>query len=67
MAGLYNEFQGERRFVVLTTAANFSMKDIHDRMPVVLDADNRDRWLRKPQDTERLLESVPPELIKTPA
>lgn len=33
MAGLYNEFQGERRFVILTTAANSSMAEVHDRMP----------------------------------
>lgn len=36
MAGLYNDFDGERRFVILTTAANASMADIHDRMPVIL-------------------------------
>lgn len=36
MAGLYNDFGGERRFVILTADANESMRDIHNRMPVVL-------------------------------
>lgn len=36
MAGLYNIFNGEVRFVIITTEANDSMKDIHRRMPVIL-------------------------------
>lgn len=38
MAGLYNEFAGEPRYVILTTAANESIADVHNRMPVVLPA-----------------------------
>lgn len=37
MAGLYNEFDGQQRFVILITGANSSMIEIHNRMPVVLD------------------------------
>ena len=67
MAGLYNEFEGERRFVILTTAANFSMQDVHDRMPVVLDADGKSRWLEDTQGAMELMGHVPPELVKEPA
>ncbi|QAT49154.1 SOS response-associated peptidase [Caproiciproducens sp. NJN-50] len=67
MAGLYNEFQGERRFVILTTAANFSMQDVHDRMPVVLDANGKSRWLEDMQGAMEMLNHVPPELMKKPA
>ena len=33
MAGLYNFYQDELRFVILTTAANESINDVHHRMP----------------------------------
>ncbi len=36
MAGIYNYDQEEERFVILTTAANESMKPVHDRMPLIL-------------------------------
>ena len=64
MAGLYDEFGGERRFVILTTAANFSMRDVHDRMPVVLDENAKVRWLEDTQGAMELLNRVPPELVK---
>ena len=44
LAGLYNDFAGERRFVILTTAANASMRAVHDRMPVILSADALSAW-----------------------
>jgi putative SOS response-associated peptidase YedK len=34
-----------RTFAVITTAANELLAGIHDRMPVILDAENFDRWL----------------------
>lgn len=39
MAGFYNSFPDGVRYVILTTAANISMQDVHDRMPVMV-ADN---------------------------
>lgn len=67
MAGLYNEYQGENRFVILTTAANASMVDIHSRMPVVLDRDRMERWMNSEQAAVELLFEVSLELVKTPA
>lgn len=40
------EHEGEKSFVVMTTSANSFMKPIHDRMPVILDADGVEAWLR---------------------
>ena len=40
-AGLYNA----DGFVILTTAANPAMADIHDRMPVMLDDEGKNIWL----------------------
>jgi putative SOS response-associated peptidase YedK len=67
MAGLYQEYWGENRFVILTTAANASMAEIHSRMPVVLDRDGMKRWMSSEQTAAELLTKVPPELVKTSA
>lgn len=45
MAGIYNEFKGEKRFVILTTEVNLSMSDIHNRMPVILQKDMVEDWI----------------------
>lgn len=61
MAGLYGDFAGERRFVILTTAANPSMEDVHSRMPVILPSGGLLEWIN---DTgaalERLHGRMPP-------
>lgn len=44
MAGIYGRFKDEERFTILTTAANESMKPIHDRMPIILDRDELMEW-----------------------
>lgn len=45
MAGIYNIYNEESRFVILTTAANASMEVIHDRMPVILKKEEIETWL----------------------
>ena len=45
MAGLYGDFAGERRFVILTTEANPSMEDVHSRMPVILPSGGLLEWI----------------------
>ena len=62
MAGLVRVFDGQSRFVVLTTAANESMQDIHDRMPVVLKKGELHDWLCEPHSTDAFLHRIPPEL-----
>ena len=65
MAGLYNIYEdGYPRFVVLTTAANNSMRDIHDRMPVILHKHELHDWFHDSQITKDILCRVPPELSK---
>lgn len=36
LAGLWNTFRDEKRFVILTTAPNDTIINVHDRMPVLL-------------------------------
>lgn len=45
LAGLYNTFKDENRFVILTTAANNSVADVHNRMPVILPKPLMEEWL----------------------
>ena len=59
MAGLYNHYQNEDRFVILTTPANESMKPVHDRMPLLLERDEIEQWLFEDSLTERLLHKKP--------
>ena len=49
LAGLWNVFQGEERFVILTTAPNDTIINVQDRMPVLLTDDEVTPWLH---DTE---------------
>ena len=65
MAGLYNDYHGERRFVILTTAPNQSVREIHNRMPLVLPRQEIPRWIRGEGALE-LLRREPPQLRKQP-
>lgn len=60
MAGLYNRYQGEDRFVILTTEANDSMRPVHDRMPLVLERDEILRWLNEDRLVQTFLQKKPP-------
>ena len=42
--GFCDWFENERRFVILTTTANNSMKKIHDRMPLILEREQITDW-----------------------
>ena len=61
-----NENTGNRpSCAIVTTSANTLMQPIHDRMPVILHADDYAAWLdpEQPQTTtlERLLRPCPPD------
>lgn len=67
MAGLYAIRDGAPRYCILTTAANESMKDVHDRMPLVLRRDQVKPWLNDPSATADILHMTPPQLRKVSA
>lgn len=64
LAGIYNVFRGESRFVILTTAANESVVDIHNRMPVVVCKDEQDAWLSDTTFAIQKLYDTPPALAR---
>ena len=59
MAGVYSRYSDGNRFVILTTAANSSMKPVHDRMPLILEEDEIVPWLSDRERAEELLKKVP--------
>lgn len=65
MAGIWNEFAGSRRFCIVTTAANDSISDVHDRMPLVLPKKQMEGWLNDRGTAEAILHTVPPILTRT--
>jgi len=59
-AGLWECWRPERRepvetFTIVTTAANGFSAKYHDRMPVIVDAGDYDRWLDPATPTDKLL------------
>lgn len=59
MAGLYNPYKEGNRFVILTTAANSSMKPVHDRMPLLLEEDEILPWMLDLDAAKEILLKVP--------
>lgn len=59
MAGCFRHYEDGERFVILTTAANESMKPVHDRMPLILEPDEIGTWIWDDERTKSLLEKQP--------
>lgn len=64
MAGLFGSFDDGARFVILTAAANSSVSETHNRMPVVLRRDMLRPWLTDTSSAYEILRTVPPELTR---
>ena len=64
MAGLYTNYKDEMRYVILTTDANESMKEIHNRMPLVIPKNEIEAWIMDQSATNAFLKRVPPLLLK---
>ena len=59
MAGCFNQFQGQNRFVILTTEANISVSMVHDRMPLILEPQEVKDWVLDDYAVEFLLHKTP--------
>ena len=67
MAGLYDHRNGENCYCILTTAANASMRPVHDRMPLILTREQGHNWLTDAGRAEDILAITPPELERSSA
>jgi putative SOS response-associated peptidase YedK len=65
LAGFYEFRDGEERYIIMTTGANSSVSDIHDRMPVIIARKEIVPWLTDTIYSERVLTRVGPELIRS--
>jgi putative SOS response-associated peptidase YedK len=52
-----------RSFTIVTTDANTLVAGLHDRMPVIIAPEDRDRWLSPEGKPDDLLRPFPPELM----
>ena len=59
MAGCYNRYEGQERFVILTTEANSSVAPVHNRMPLILEPEELKDWVLDDLATEFLLHKAP--------
>jgi putative SOS response-associated peptidase YedK len=67
-AGIYNKLHDAEgkdihTFAIVTAKPNHLVKDIHDRMPVILERKDEDRWLKDTNDVNNyfpLLRPYPP-------
>lgn len=59
MAGIFEQFYNEKRFVIITTQANTSVASIHQRMPLILDEKEVENWIFDWHVAEFLLQKIP--------
>lgn len=59
MAGCYNKYQDQERFVILTTEANPSVAPVHNRMPLIVELEELKDWVLDDRATEYLLHKTP--------
>jgi len=62
-AGLYDIWQDDngniiKSFTIITTSANDFMRNIHDRMPVILNKEDEDIWVNKDEKNIKILISL---------
>jgi len=67
MAGLFTFHDDQMRYVILTTAANDSIKDVHDRMPLVITKNEIKDWIMDREAAGEILHRTPPMLVREAA
>ncbi|OPJ60595.1 SOS response-associated peptidase [Clostridium oryzae] len=59
MAGVFNIYDSDARFVILTTGANSSISDVHNRMPLLLSNSQIESWIFDDMQTQTILNQIP--------
>jgi putative SOS response-associated peptidase YedK len=65
LAGFYDLSDNKDSFVILTTAANASMRPVHDRMPVMIDKRNVREYLNDSFAAMDMIKKPMPELARS--
>ena len=66
MAGLYDQWIGEKSYCILTTKANNTVQPVHDRMPLILGKQDANAWLFSANVVTDIFALVPPNLLSEP-
>ena len=64
MAGFYQLFQEQEHFIILTTEANASIREVHDRMPLLLAEEELLDWVYEEGHLAQALQKIPPRLAR---
>ena len=64
LCGLYKLIEGQFRFVILTRAANESMTETHDRMPVIVNENAVRRYLTDSAAAMEIIANAAPQLTR---
>lgn len=67
LCGIYKMVDGKARFVILTRAANESMAETHDRMPIIVGDQQVRPYLESYETALEIIEVAAPTLIREPA
>jgi putative SOS response-associated peptidase YedK len=65
LAGFYELRDDEERYIIMTAEANASVREVHDRMPVIVARNEILPWLSDSAFSKRLLKREGPMLVKT--
>ena len=60
IAGVFNSLNDSLQSAIITTHANEKIKNIHDRMPVIISEKNIDNWLNDNTETQTLINLLKP-------
>ena len=64
MAGIWKHYEEGSRFVILTTSANESVINVHDRMPLILDENEVEDWIMDSKSVDYMIRKVPRRLTQ---
>lgn len=59
MAGCFDIYEGHKQFVILTTKANSSVSKVHERMPLILERNEINRWLFFSASSQQIMHKIP--------
>lgn len=62
LAGIWSCYEDKNCFVIITTSANSSVKDVHERMPLILENNELENWIFDDKSIEFLLHKIPVQL-----
>lgn len=65
MAGIWKPVEDGARFVILTTRANTSVREVHERMPLLLEQKEIEQWILDADYPAPLLDRIPALLHRT--